>query len=174
MPNNELDDFIDEIDDTIEANTLEKPLAKGVATQHGINQRPRALPLFLFKAICPTCGFSIRHEFQHIGDCQAYIDEAIDHCERYRHEVAYTYISLINGSSSESYFSPSKPVWRDRIESFYDSVGFAVFCLFCICFGIFSAIHVSGRVYWFLVGCVAWQCFCLAKWGKERWKRKGD
>ena len=37
---NELDDFIDEIDDTIEANTLEKPLSKGVSTQHGINQRP--------------------------------------------------------------------------------------------------------------------------------------
>ena len=43
MPNNELDDFIDEIDETIAANSIEKPLAKGVATQHSINQRPEEM-----------------------------------------------------------------------------------------------------------------------------------
>ena len=34
---------IEEIDESLEENTLEKPLPKGVATQHGINERPEEM-----------------------------------------------------------------------------------------------------------------------------------
>ena len=39
----EIQKTIDDIDETIEENTLEQPLSKGVATQHVINQRPREM-----------------------------------------------------------------------------------------------------------------------------------
>ena len=170
---NELDDFIDEIDETIEENALEPPLPKAAPTQHGINQCPTEMPHILdvdampetlealpgldtsavvsyaerFSQLrCNHNGYEIRCQacsFRFRSNDIDSFDLAELHSNRNQHRVSFKFGFF--GRQYDLEIQPEKPKWREQLKRW------------AVCLGIPVLVYVGvltglGQLSWWRVG----------------------
>ena len=135
----DVDKTIKRIETDLEGN--KQSLPKSAPTQHGIDCPPSEMPLYLLKADCTHCNFSLTYEFSDLDlvNYQLYLENARKHCcVHNRHKVKFVVGSLVDAEEMFAGEISYSNWWKRLLEKFQFVL---IACVISVIFACFEGWH---------------------------------